>query len=425
MTSDEHFKCQLDELVLAIEFIDDGCEKAFSRYQYPETDGTDFRDMGMSGRKFNCKTWFKNELYADYQSFLNLIERRDTVHNFIHPYFGLILGVITGYSAKHDRQKQTAVVDFVFEEQLQGDIEERLTPLIQPQIEELFINGQTALLASYKDKLLTVLGPNASALLTRVINTTSSLASQFIDMSRSVRSYAAQVDSAVAVFEGFLATAVQPADSLIASIEYGSTVPGRLIGGIAQAVDRYMTLVETAIESPIMILQSFYTGTLELRNALTGFEPELDIIVAQCGALFISRLYKADDDNRYQALMIEKTPAWTRKGEYVGRAAMPSVFTVNDLERSLYIVRSYLQQAINIDRNITVLHQMSAALLRHVNTIKIEREKVISIEVDNDLPLHLLCHSRGLGYAAAERVLSINPQIENPTYTSGTVAVYE
>ena len=52
--------------------------------------------------------------------------------------------------------------------------------------------------------------------------------------------------------------------------------------------------------------------------------------------------------------------------------------------------------------------KLAENLLDHVNRIKLQREKIITIRVDNPLPVHMLCLQYGLSYMAAERVCAIN-----------------
>jgi prophage DNA circulation protein len=97
--------------------------------------------------------------------------------------------------------------------------------------------------------------------------------------------------------------------------------------------------------------------------------------------------------------------------------------TVRDLESSLATVRGRLQAAVNLARQSTSLKQQALSLQTHVNTIKLEREKITRVRLDNTLPLHLVCLRYGLPYSAAERLLTIN-EIRNPNEVSGEVAIY-
>lgn len=417
------YKVQLDDIPLATYTVDGSVERSLVEYEYPYVDGSEFEDLGMRARRFTVSVVFKNESFADYWRFKDALDATNVVHNFVHPAEGLILGRVLSYSARHDVRKACAEVSFVFIEELQGG-DVQISPLIQPQVEDMFIRGQRQAIDRFGEKIMSSLGPAASTLLSRSVSVTQSFASQFVDAARSVRSYVAAIDDLVNNIAGFMDTVAQPADSLIASIEYGVTVPEQVIGFIAGALDRYLSLATTVASSPIMVLQSFYNGALQLRNLASGFETEVDVMTAQAGALLSSQLYKLDNDNRDQAAAIESISPWNDTGEYVGTARSPEYLTADDLERSLVIVRGNLQAALVQDRGMTVLQEMAAALMRHVNDIKLERERTYIVDVPTETPLHLICHRHGIPIGRVNRILAINPQIQNPTFVSGPVVLY-
>jgi prophage DNA circulation protein len=66
---------------------------------------------------------------------------------------------------------------------------------------------------------------------------------------------------------------------------------------------------------------------------------------------------------------------------------------------------------------------MAENLLNHVNSVRLEREKMIAVTLDNPMPLHLVCLKYGLPYTDAERLLRIN-NIRQPNFTNGEVLVY-
>ncbi|KAF0145122.1 MAG: mu-like prophage DNA circulation protein [Nitrospirae bacterium] len=99
------------------------------------------------------------------------------------------------------------------------------------------------------------------------------------------------------------------------------------------------------------------------------------------------------------------------------------LLTINEIEKSLAEARSYIQEAIDASRGIDSLKKMAAALLDHANNIKLEREKIIKVEEDVPIPLHLVCLKHGLPYNDAERILAIN-SIKNPNFVSGEISIY-
>lgn len=419
------FTAQFDDIELRLEYVNDTIGMSYAEYEYPDTNGSEFGDLGQRARTFDCRAWFINEDYLNYEAFEAALTTLKTVHNFVHPTRGLLVGIVPTCNIRHDSRRKTAIVDFQFREQLQGDVEDRLTPLITPKIEEAFAAGQQNAVASLRVKIMAAIGPEGAQVVARVTNSATDLVSQFITATSAARSYVAKIDTALGEIDSFMSNVAQPAGSLIATIEYGSTLPERMIGSIAQAVDRYVTLAETATDSPYTIMQSFYNGMLKLQQSATGFESEVVYQMAMGGALLVAKLFKTDDENRGQADAIAQVSPWTANGEYVGKPQAPQVMTIDDLERTVSVARKWIQSAIDLDRGNSALHEMAAALLRHVNVIKIDRERVVEIDVPAEIPLLLLCHARGLGYGAAERVLSINPTIQNTNACVGAVQIYE
>lgn len=72
---------------------------------------------------------------------------------------------------------------------------------------------------------------------------------------------------------------------------------------------------------------------------------------------------------------------------------------------------------------MATLKSMALTLMSHVIDVKIERDRLIKIEVDNATPLHLICLTYGLPYNTAEQLLTVN-RIRHPSFVSGEVNIY-
>jgi len=99
------------------------------------------------------------------------------------------------------------------------------------------------------------------------------------------------------------------------------------------------------------------------------------------------------------------------------------VMNINELESTLAIVRTRIEDAVNNAREMGSLKTMATALLTQVNSVRLERERMIDVVIDNILPLHLVCLKYGLPYTDAERILKAN-NIQNPNFVSGEIQVY-
>ena len=68
----------------------------------------------------------------------------------------------------------------------------------------------------------------------------------------------------------------------------------------------------------------------------------------------------------------------------------------NELENSLAYIREMIDISMNLNRdNLAQSHKQIALILeKHVNEIKLQRDKIIQIDVGNDpIPLHLICRN--------------------------------
>lgn len=99
------------------------------------------------------------------------------------------------------------------------------------------------------------------------------------------------------------------------------------------------------------------------------------------------------------------------------------ILTIIEIEKSLYILRKNLQECINYNRNNNSLKKIARILLEYTNTIKLEREKIRQINIERQMPLHLICLQNNLPYSFAERILSIN-NITNPNFVYGDINIY-
>ena len=66
---------------------------------------------------------------------------------------------------------------------------------------------------------------------------------------------------------------------------------------------------------------------------------------------------------------------------------------------------------------------MADALKEHVNKIKLKRERIVTVRIQDPIPVHLLCMQYGLPYMAAERICAIN-NFWCPNFIGGEVKIY-
>jgi hypothetical protein len=183
-----------------------------------------------------------------------------------------------------------------------------------------------------------------------------------------------------------------------------------------------MTLYDSIKNAPHRFLSNLEQARLDLESK-AGFGKHLKIGFSSQAAMVVAGVYKADEATRQKVRRNESGKSFDTQGNYLGAPVSEQILTVNDLEASLATMRTMLQAAIDEDRSMESLKAIAKSLLDHVNTIKLERDRIITVELDNAMPLHLVCHRYGLTYNYAERIASIN-RIKNPNFTDGEVRIY-
>jgi len=217
-------------------------------------------------------------------------------------------------------------------------------------------------------------------------------------------------------------------NSLISTITYGLKLPGRVIGSIAKMVDRFVSLYKTVTTAPSRFMRNLRSAVDNLISKFgfsSSIQKHLRVAVATQGAQAVAQYYATDETQRQKLRTLEKQTTFDTLGRYLNPPVAEPVYTVNELEDSVYITRDMLQEAIDCDggRNITSLKTMARILIDHVSNIKLEREKIITVSLDNPMPLHIVCLRYGLDYHYADRIIAIN-SIPRPNFTSGSLQIY-
>ncbi len=420
--ADDLYKGEIDGFPIDYETIEDSFEKAIAKYEYPYRDGADLEDMGQKAHVIKIRCYFFNETYLDHIELINLLEENKPAE-LIHPKYGLIKGSIESMIVRHDERELTAEVDITFVENLRGYTEPEAYYDVQEATEEAYQQGQDELMDEYANDVIDALGIEAYDILGKELDSTKGVLEQFNNISLKARDYIKQVDTYVRTLEGTLTEIANPANSLIATINYGVNLPGRVIGAIARTIERYAILYDSLRTAPTRFLSSLKTGLLVLEHSTDKFSKHTKIASAQRHALETAYFYKSDEAIRVKVKRAGLQRSFDVLGAYIKPGNPGQVMTINELELTLGDVRTSLQESIDVSRQMESLKTMALTLLTTVNTIKLEREKIITVSVDNELPLHILCLQYGLPYNDAERIMSIN-NIKNPNFTRGEINIY-
>jgi prophage DNA circulation protein len=405
--------------------ISDGMEKALVAHEFPFRNGAELEDMGMTAR--TCRftiAWIGDEYDTYAKVFLEYIQY-DQINEFTHPEFGIMRGRVKSATARIDDRLRTIEIDLLFIEQAREDnaISMGDDPVIAT--EAAMTLGAAQQTASLEADARETLGSSSAAILKKPLDATRTAMEQFTGIGRVAREYVRMVDAEVARVEAFMADVAAPATSLIATINYGVTLPGRVIGSVTRAVERYAQAITDVIIAPSQFLSSLVNGI----EGIVAIAPNHARHVRAAGWLFaatrVAVAFAADETARASAREAESAAGFDVAGNRLRVTTPVETLTVNEIERTLVVLRERIQAALDDDRSITALKDAADALARHVSGTLLLRDRIIEVVIDGPMPLHRILANRGLPCAIAERTAAINPRIPNPTFCDGEVMLYD
>lgn len=425
------YDADIDGIALEIETLDDQFEVAVARHEIPYKDGALLENMGQKARTVNIRCYFWDDgRHLTYNRHIELVKhlKDKELFNLTHPMYGSMTGMIDRVNVRADDREMTAEVDIAFVEQLRGELLEVVYEDVESAADQALSDTQDEQVEQFGTEAQDELGAEAAEIIEQDLDPEQGILEQFTGVSQKARAWLKEVDTAVAAFEGELNDVVRPANSLISTINYGTRLPGRVIGSIARLVDRFVTLYKTATTAPSRFLRNLRSAVNNLISKLTlspRMKKRVRVAAATQGAHAVAQYYGEDEKQRQVLRRLEKQKTFDVRGRYLNPEVPDAVYTANELEASLSGSREMLQEAIDSEggRGIGGLKIMARLLLDHVNNIKLEREKIVTVTLDNPMPLHIVCLRYGLDYHYAERIAAIN-SIPRPNFTAGSVQIY-
>lgn len=433
----------LDDIELEMVDLSDRFEKSIVKYEYPFVDGADLEDLGQKAGTVKIRCFFfdnaAQSTYNDHIKLLNLLAKKDDFE-LLHPKYGIFKVKVESMDVRHDERKRTAEVDLCLVKRGFDRIEASMADAVDASAESAFLDGELEQLdeATYDFSLAGfdakyALNPDLS-ILSQIKNAGGTLGKR----TDFLRSYARQLDRQLNSLSATATAITQPVNSLTATITYTTNLPGRIIGIATKAVERVARLYDTAVHAPGRFLANMQFAFVKLISATQGLPAadrpgreardlivkHLTIACARRLALETAYVFAADEKERVVARKLEKTPTFDTRGSYLAPAVPAPIMNARELEESLELARTSLQEAVDSARGMQSLKVQAVQLLTHVSTIKLERDKIVTVTIDCPIPLHLVCLKYGLPYNYAERILSINPQIDNPCGVSGDIQIY-
>jgi prophage DNA circulation protein len=426
----------LDGILLEMEDISDSFQKAIARFERPYVDGADLEDMGQKARTVRIRCYFfDNAAQATYDDHLALVDhlKNRTASELNHPKYGVLAGMVEAFDVRHDDRERCAEVDITFVERGRaGRIPAAIVPEVDTAVESAFVTTVQEQTAAIAEEM----AESGLDTTTDMVEGTSLLA-QITGVTVQARAYARQIDTALGHLAAYASTVTQPVNSLTATINYGASIPGRILGTVDQAVERVARLHDAIESSPSRFQAGIDFGLLKIEEDLDTFLPDdrhgakamllkqVKLSAARRLALETAYIYAADRDGRRTQRTQASATAFDQTGKYSARQEPDTQpMNVAELEQTLAAAGTRLQAAVDAERSLEGLKAMALALVDAVNEVKVTAENVATVAVDNIVPLHLICLRYGLPYADAERLVALNPGIRNPSFIEGEVKVY-
>ena len=418
----DRFAAAIDNFALDVETLADSFTKAIAIYEYPYKDGAGTDDLGQKARSLRLRCYWWEETYQDHFDFLEHLKQR-SLFELRHPKYGVLNGRIRSVSVRHDDRQELAEVDIDFVQDLGSQEKAVIYKDVRAASEENYQSGIDEQQDLVTEMIRNKLGAHAQAVLETDLDPDKAVAGQFPAAPLKVRTYLKTIDSYLNTLADTSTAVSNPTNSLLATVNFGINLPGRIVGTLSRACERDSVSLESLRSAPTRLINSLRTSIDTLVAANTNFAAQTRIAGARQLAFDAAALYTEDEDARQVLRRSEQQQAFDALGNYSPVEKANPVMSVRDLERSLSEVRAQIQLAVSGNRSTDSLKQMARDLLEHVEQVKLEREKIIAIDLDNPVPLHLVCLMRGLPYTYAERLLVIN-NIPNPCFTLGEVNVY-
>jgi prophage DNA circulation protein len=424
-------KAFIDHIELDMEKISDDLGNDLVKHRYPYRSGAQLENMGAKERSISCRCYFMDNRYADHYEFLDyILQAGQQVHTLRHPVYGIIKGKIESAATVFDNEfEECAIIDIVFVEGLwSGFSQPQQAALVETSARASYQSLALAQIMTCVADCIDRLGHNARAWTAKVLEPGDALVDSFNNLSLSARNALGAIDSAINKTEALASSVTVGVDAAVSSVEYPSTIPGRIIGAFGRVSARYAESLRGVYTSPdhfLSNLSAAFTALISMYDDdVMPFKKYVTVAAAATLTVETAAIYQIDEENRAVLKNTEQATAFDAAGNYRNLPLAPAIMTVGQLETTLANARKMLQLAIDVSRESQELKVLARALLDHVNRVKINRESLVEKDFPEELPLHFICMREGLPAQYAERILTANPHIKNPSFVQGKVLMY-
>ena len=428
-------------LDLEMETIEDTFEKAIAQYDYPYADGVDLEDMGQKAHKLRMRCWFYDNAdqftYGHHIDLLNGLSSKDLI-DLMHPKYGLLKGKIESMIVQHDDRQRCAVADIVFVEQMRAVYTDITEPDLLAAAEVAYVEGQEQQAAKLAADIKAALPKADVGVVKKILDSATGLLAQVQEYSNKTRAFVGAVEGYLAASESIVNQVMSPVNSLQATISYAENLPGRILGSTSGSLEKVALLYTSLKNFPTRFIKQLDSAFDDLLDSYASLPTPAQVIMVThlqiaCAmrlALEVAQIYAADDaafrggsGENSTGMVYANADQAALEGSDDTAGSSIQIMNIQELEETLAIVRNRIEGAVAKAREMGSLKQMAEALLIQVNRVRLERERMVKVVLDNPMPLHLVCLKYGLPYTDAERLLKVN-RIRNPNFTTGEVYVY-
>ena len=238
--------------------------------------------------------------------------------------------------------------------------------------------------------LATILPAEDLAAVSTALDAGQGLLTQMQGFTSTTRAAVAEVEKYLSAAEATANEVVSPVNSLQATLTYGQALPGRILGSLSGVLERTARLYDSLWNYPSQFINKLNLAFSDLEGSYQDLADGATSPAGQsAGSVMRDHLSLACASAwRWRRLLYMQRMTARQK---MPKSPDVEVMTINELEATLAVVRTRLAAAVTIARDVDSLKAMSAALLTQVNHVRLQREKMITVVLDNPIPLHLAC----------------------------------
>ena len=410
---------------LSIEEITDSFIKSVIPHEFPRVDGPTLEDMGLGVREITFRCYFADTLEeTPFQDQVKLLKALQKLYSYkkpvtlVHPIYGSLKGAIDLVEIKHDATAMaTCDVRFIEDRspvypkppkfdnplitppgEIWEEIEKSLWETIRDAIND-FIDSFKSFLAEAWD-FVTYYTDMLSDAFDEVVGLVGEIRSVF----EQIDYYFRQINNLLYGYIGDVIDIYEDFNNLI-------NLPDIIAKKIARATTMHYARISNSLisisDDPVRYITQYNRIATENRTKVI-LDPQGETVREKTNkaimqlddtirvaylAKEVSKIYAADEQKRDIYKERENNPAWNVLGEYTPVEA-PNILTLQDIEQSLFMVRSQIQQVIDslrAEETIFIIGSQMPTPFTDGESVYFQTSKSegVFISVSYDLPLWL------------------------------------